>query len=133
MSDAPETGPVWELLSSGRGPDLHFLDPDQVQTRLFDLLERAPARVLDVGCYCGGNGAYVKQRWPQAEVIGVEPLAEAAEIAAKRLDRVITGTFESIDFDSAGLPPGSSTWSSSQTCSSTCTTLGLHCNGYATS
>lgn len=50
-------------------------------------------RVLDVGCNQGGFGAALKLERPDIEVYGVEPNAEAAAIAAERLDRVVVGTF----------------------------------------
>ena len=55
-------------------------------------------RVLDVGCSQGRFGASVPG---VQEVWGIEPDAEAAEIAASRLHKVIHGTFESAR---AGLP-----------------------------
>jgi 2-polyprenyl-3-methyl-5-hydroxy-6-metoxy-1,4-benzoquinol methylase len=95
--------PVWELLSSRSGSHLYFLNPDHVQTGLLALVERPPRHVLDVGCYCGATGETIKRRWPGAWVTGIEPLSEAADLAAPRIDRVITGTLESIDFEEAGL------------------------------
>lgn len=98
---------VWKLLASPSGSHLYFLNPDHVQLGLLDMIERAPRVVLDVGCYCGATGETIKRRWPGAKVIGIEPLAEAAALAAPRIDRVITGTLESVDFAQAGLAPGS--------------------------
>jgi len=106
---APEemAPPIWEMLSKPSGSHLYFLNPDHVQTGLVDLIGRSPGRVLDVGCYCGATGQLVKRRWPEATVVGIEPLAEAAAIAASRIDRVITGTLESVDFDAHGFAPKS--------------------------
>lgn len=109
VADIPDEDPaqVWKLLSSSSGSHLYFLNPDNVQAGLLDLIEREPRVVLDVGCYCGANGEAIKQRWPGARVIGIEPLAEAAALAVPRIDRVITGTLESVDFEQAGLAPAS--------------------------
>ena len=101
------TPPVWKLLTSRSGSHLYFLNPDHVQLGLLDMIERPPRHVLDVGCYCGATGETIKRRWPGAKVIGIEPLAEAAALAAPRIDRVITGTLESVDFEQAGLAPES--------------------------
>ncbi len=98
---------VWKLLSSASGSHLYFLNPDHVQAGLLDLVERAPRLALDVGCYCGATGETIKRRWPGAKVIGIEPLAEAAALAVPRIDQVITGTLESVDFAQAGIEPGS--------------------------
>ena len=99
--------PVWHLLASRSGSHLYFLNPDHVQLGLLDIAIRAPRRVLDVGCYCGATGEAIKNRWPRATVIGIEPLAEAAELAKARMDRVVVGTLESVDFNAAGLSPNS--------------------------
>ena len=56
-----------------------------------DLLDRIPmnaARVLDVGCGAGALGLEFKRRNPSARVYGIEHDAEAAAIAAARLDVV---------------------------------------------
>ena len=102
-----ESESVWKLLSSPSGSHLYFLNPDHVQVGLLDMIQRPPRVVLDVGCYCGATGETVKRRWPGAQVVGIEPLAEAAALAGPRIDRVITGTLESVDFEQAGLAPGS--------------------------
>lgn len=99
--------PVWELLTSQSGSHLYYLNPDHVQSGLLDLALRPPRLVLDVGCYCGATGETIKRRWPGAVVVGIEPLAEAAALAAPRIDRVITGTLESVDFAASGLAPRS--------------------------
>lgn len=69
-----------------------------------DLLDRIPltARlVLDIGCGSGALGAEYKRRNPRARVLGVERDADAARIAATRLDHV----FEA-DLDIDALPFG---------------------------
>jgi SAM-dependent methyltransferase len=102
-TDQPDPPPVWELLDSPSGSHLYFLNPDHVQEGLLDLLAHEPRRVLDIGCYCGATGELVKKRWPAAHVVGVEPLAEAAALAAPRIDRVINSTLENVDFEHAGI------------------------------
>src|SRR5689334_9487946 len=55
----------------------------------------ADARVvLDVGC-AGGNFGKTLKSLRECEVWGVEPTADAAEMARNYLDNVITGTFPS--------------------------------------
>ena len=69
----------------------------------FDLLDRIPpaaATVLEFGCATGALGAEYKRRNPRARYLGVEPDAEAARVAAARLDDVFT---ESLDADPAAL------------------------------
>ncbi|NJD78899.1 MAG: class I SAM-dependent methyltransferase, partial [Candidatus Methanoperedens sp.] len=54
-------------------------------------------KVLDVGCSAGELGKYLKENKGIKEVIGIEFNKEAAEIAAKCIDKVITGDVEKID------------------------------------
>jgi len=77
------------------------------RSELVDLAPRAPRRVLDIGCAAGKTGEYIKQKFPQAKVYGVEINRTAAELAAKRLDSVFAGRFEDFDFAAHGITPGS--------------------------
>jgi 2-polyprenyl-3-methyl-5-hydroxy-6-metoxy-1,4-benzoquinol methylase len=52
-------------------------------------------RVLDVGCWQGAFGAALKERRPGTVVWAIESDADAASVAASRLDRVIVGSFPS--------------------------------------
>ena len=101
----PSTEPVWKLLDA----DLHLqtLDPNYAPVGLLEMVNPAPKRVLDLGCFCGGSGRWLKQRFPGCEVIGIEMLGKAAAIAAQAYDRVIAGTFEQVDFAAEGLIAGS--------------------------
>ena len=76
---------------------------DNPRAALLDLFPAAPARLLDVGCGSGATAALAKERWPHLETIGLEIVPEAAERAAARLDRVITGSAETIDLVAAGI------------------------------
>jgi 2-polyprenyl-3-methyl-5-hydroxy-6-metoxy-1,4-benzoquinol methylase len=97
--------PAWRLLD--QGVHLETLNPNYAPTGLLEMIGKPPQRVLDVGCFCGGTGRYLKRRFPQCEVIGVEMLEPAARVAAEAYDTVLLGTLESLDFDDAGLAPGS--------------------------
>lgn len=99
------TESVWKLLDA----DLHLqtLDPNYAPVGLLEMVNPAPKRVLDLGCFCGGSGRWLKQRFPGCEVIGIEMLGKAAAIAAQAYDRVIGGTFEQVDFEAEGLIAGS--------------------------
>ena len=62
--------------------------PDQAN---HDLLERIPLAadvVLDVGCNTGALGAAYRRLNPRALLLGIEKDPAAAELAARRLDRV---------------------------------------------
>jgi trans-aconitate methyltransferase len=76
---------------------------DHPRAALLDLFPSPPARLLDVGCGSGATAALAKERWPQLETIGVEIVPEAAARAASRLDRVIAGSAETLDFAAAGI------------------------------
>lgn len=50
------------------------------------------SRILDVGCATGSLGAFLKRASPRIQIVGVELDVEMAEVARKRLDRVIVGS-----------------------------------------
>lgn len=97
--------PAWHLLDEG--VHLQTLNPSYAPTGLLELIERAPRRVLDVGCFCGGTGRYLKRKFPGCEVIGIEMLEQAAKLAAEAYDRVHVGTLEQLDFAQVGIQPQS--------------------------
>jgi len=101
----PTTDFVWKMLEA----DMHLqtLDPNYAPVGLLEMVNPAPKRVLDLGCFCGGSGRWLKQRFPGCEVIGIEMLDKAAAMAAQIYDQVIVGTFEQVDFEKTGLKPGS--------------------------
>jgi SAM-dependent methyltransferase len=101
----PGVDPVWKMLDA----DLHLqtLDPNYAPVGLPEMVGPAPKHVPDLGCFCGGSGRWLKQRFPDCEVIGIEMPDKAAAIAAQAYDRVITGTLEHVDFEAEGLPAGS--------------------------
>jgi trans-aconitate methyltransferase len=76
---------------------------EHVREPLLDLFPQPPARLLDVGCASGATCAAAKLRWPGLETIGIELVPAVAERAAARLDRVITGSVETLDLHAAGL------------------------------
>ena len=53
--------------------------------------------VLDVGCGDGLLGMKYKEQNPNSLFCGIELFQPAAEVASKRLDRVIAGDAEHID------------------------------------
>lgn len=73
--------PTAEYYSNDRAEMLEFLPPN-------------PRRLIDVGCGGGLFGAAVKKRYPECEIWGVELVADAAQQAAFRHDRVIQTPFE---------------------------------------
>lgn len=50
-----------------------------------DALDLAPAVVLDVGCGTGAALRHASERWPDATLIGVDPVPRMVEIAQERL------------------------------------------------
>lgn len=101
----PASDPAWKMLDADM--HLHTLDPDYAPVGLLEMVDPLPNRVLDLGCFCGGSGRWLKRRFPGCKVTGIEMLDKAAAIAAQSYERVITGTFEQVDFEKAGLKPGS--------------------------
>lgn len=100
-----EPVPAWKMLDADL--HLHTLDPAYAPVGLLEMVNPAPKRVLDLGCFCGGSGKWLKQRFPGCEVVGIEMLEKAAAMAAQTYEHVIVGTFEKVDFEKEGLKPGS--------------------------
>jgi 2-polyprenyl-3-methyl-5-hydroxy-6-metoxy-1,4-benzoquinol methylase len=96
---------VWTLLDADL--HMHTLRPDYAPVGLLEMMASTPVRVLDVGCFCGGTGRWLKARFPGVEVIGIEYLAPAAAKARGIYDRVIEAPIEELNFDQEGLAPGS--------------------------
>jgi SAM-dependent methyltransferase len=62
-----------------------------------DLLRWLPdeaSQIVEIGCGAGALGAEYKRRCPQVRYVGVEMDADAAAVAAGRLDQVIVGDVE---------------------------------------
>lgn len=86
---------------------MHTLRPDYAPVGLLEMIAAAPRRVLDVGCFCGGTGRWLKTKYPAVEVIGIECLSPAAAQARQIYDRVIEAPIEDVDFAREDLLPGS--------------------------
>lgn len=100
----------WQLLNGDL--HLHTLEPNYAPVGLLEMIaisenSEAPFKVLDVGCFCGGSGRWLKQKSPGTEVIGIEMLEKAAAVAAQEYDKVIVSAFETVDFAAEGLLPSS--------------------------
>jgi SAM-dependent methyltransferase len=100
---------AWRWLSASatdieRGADDAYYD--RVRGELLDMIEVAPASVLDVGCGGGATDAELKRRFPGAFVIGVEAVTAAADRAQGRVDRLIRANVETLDFHAAHIEPG---------------------------
>jgi 2-polyprenyl-3-methyl-5-hydroxy-6-metoxy-1,4-benzoquinol methylase len=54
-------------------------------------------RILDVGCGAGYFGAYLKKSGKASKVYGIELYKDAADEAAKHLDRVLCADLDSLD------------------------------------
>lgn len=100
-----EQQPAWRLLD--QGVHLTTLDPSYAPSGLLELIQPAPRRVLDLGCFCGGTGRWLKRRFPGCHVVGIEMLERAAAMAAEAYDQVLVGTLESLDLAEHGVTPGS--------------------------
>jgi SAM-dependent methyltransferase len=79
---------------------------DYVNPGLFPLFTSPPRRVLELGCAGGMFGAALKQKYPDATVVGIEAGRAAAARAATRIDRVICARLETVDFAGEGLGAG---------------------------
>jgi 2-polyprenyl-3-methyl-5-hydroxy-6-metoxy-1,4-benzoquinol methylase len=76
---------------------------DNPRSELVEFIKGPPDRILEIGCGRGAFGTLVKQKYPDAEYIGLELDEKAAEIARSRLDRVIMANIEEINLDQLGI------------------------------
>ncbi|MEO9386147.1 class I SAM-dependent methyltransferase [Chromobacterium phragmitis] len=74
---------------------------------LIDMIANRPKLMLDIGCAGGANGALAKLRFPDCQVWGIETNKAAAELASRRLDKVLVGMFEDFDLEREGIAKGS--------------------------
>jgi len=71
--------------------------PNSVLVRLLSehvLRARPRARILDVGCGAGANARRIRELARDVELVGIEPNAQAAELARGACDSVFEGTLE---------------------------------------
>lgn len=82
-------------LDLARTPYSYIERPNTTLLKALDrhvLGQKPDARILDVGCGAGANGRALRERHPQAKLMGVEPNARAAELASAVYDDVFNGT-----------------------------------------
>jgi 2-polyprenyl-3-methyl-5-hydroxy-6-metoxy-1,4-benzoquinol methylase len=92
----------WQVLSEPSG-QLYGGGPSDA---LLDLLVHEPQFVLDVGCGVGDFAAVIKTRFPQSRVWGIEPNRHAADMASRRIDRVLCQSIEEVDWEQEGVQRG---------------------------
>ncbi|MCX7946848.1 MAG: methyltransferase domain-containing protein [Hydrogenophilus sp.] len=94
---APARPPLWKLLDG----DLHWitLSHTYAPVGLLEMISAPPRAVFDLGCFVGGTGRWLKNKFPGVRVVGVEPLDKAAEKARADYDEVFVGRFETFDVD----------------------------------
>lgn len=102
---SPATEPAWRLLE--RAGHLETLNPNYAPQGLLELIASPPRRVLDVGCFCGGSGRFLKRRFADCQLVGIELLEQAAAMAAEVYEQVHVGALEQLDFAELGLTAGS--------------------------
>ena len=95
---------VWQRL---RDPgEVDYYAKTGPRKEVVELLAFDPRFALDVGCAAGAMARHVKDTFPKCKVWGVEPNAKAAEVARTRIDKVIVGSLESIDWAAHGVSAG---------------------------
>jgi 2-polyprenyl-3-methyl-5-hydroxy-6-metoxy-1,4-benzoquinol methylase len=70
---------------------------DLVREDVLALVPAGTRRLLDIGCGTGATARAAKERGAIAEVWGIESAGDAADLAARRLDRVLGGDLEALD------------------------------------
>jgi 2-polyprenyl-3-methyl-5-hydroxy-6-metoxy-1,4-benzoquinol methylase len=89
----PAHGPLSAAVDRHELSYFEFARPE-----LLALIPKSARRVLEIGCGTGRLGEALKRRQP-CEVVGVELDERAAALAETRLDRVICGNVERMEFD----------------------------------
>ncbi|MHB1530763.1 rhamnan synthesis F family protein [Acidithiobacillus sp.] len=97
---------VWESLANGRNAEAREHYHFNPRADLLSLLSGKPRHVLDVGCAAGATGAWLRERFPQCELWGVEMDSGAARLARKHYQKVLESSLEALDFSAHGLQPG---------------------------
>jgi SAM-dependent methyltransferase len=99
---------VWErhLGSSSSGEEFEDSYRGHARVELTGLFASDRKRLLDVGCASGATSALLKELIPGLEAWGVEPDPVAAQLAARRLDKVFAKKLEDVDLLSEGLRHG---------------------------
>ena len=77
-------------------PDGSYAYTLNPRRELVSFLPSTTTSVLDVGCGRGGFAASVRERFPDARLVGVEPVAEAAQLASEHFDEVHVGELASV-------------------------------------
>jgi 2-polyprenyl-3-methyl-5-hydroxy-6-metoxy-1,4-benzoquinol methylase len=73
---------------------------------VLDLLVQEPKFVLDVGCSVGDFTVAIKRRFPQSRVWGLEPNRHAADLASRRIERVLCQSIEDVNWEQEGVQRG---------------------------
>lgn len=92
----------WQILSRPNG----HIYPGGPPLDILDRLVHEPKFILDVGCSSGDFATRVKERFPRAQIWGIEPNEDAARMATPRLDRVLCQTIEKVDWAREGVKRG---------------------------
>jgi len=75
---------------------------DSPRNDIIEFIQRQTGSILEIGCGTGATGLSIKQKFPKIHFTGIEMDRKAAEIAKKRLDRVIVANIEKINFQHLG-------------------------------
>ncbi|KPA15689.1 type 12 methyltransferase [Candidatus Magnetomorum sp. HK-1] len=78
-----------------------------INTPLINFISTPPHRILDIGCAGGKLAGVLKAKFPGVYIAGIEPNHTAARQAENYLDKVMNGTFETIDLNTEGITPHS--------------------------
>lgn len=94
-NEAPQ--PAWKMLNA----DMHLstLSHSYAPAGLLEMIATPPRRVFDLGCFVGGSGRWLKEKFPEVYLAGAELLPKAAAKAQEIYDEVFVGRFEDLPLD----------------------------------
>jgi trans-aconitate methyltransferase len=105
----------WEELGAESAANPAVAYRARVIARLIDA-DGNPRRILDIGAGVGDFLALAAERWPDAELAGVDVSAEAARVAARRAPGAICEVVD-LTRDDQPVPPRLAAWASHAVCS----------------
>ncbi len=91
---------LWQKSASAEAFDSsqYYAKP---RTELFKAIGSPGNTMLDVGCGSGATSAELKRLYPKTRFFGLELQPDMAELARGKLDQVISGNFEHMNFSEA--------------------------------
>ena len=94
----------WQALRDSGSRIFERFYHEHPRAEVIAFIDWTPETVLDVGCGGGATGRILAERFPGCRLFGVEPCAEAADVARAAYSRVWNGTLEAAVVSADDIP-----------------------------